>query len=196
MDIVLQLPFFSLFDFYFCLTCTPFKSRCHPWKLYLKEQTIWRRKKKTYVWGRDFIAQNWHSRGLLYSWGFVWGAIIMVMVWWSPVNYDLFSQGIWQIRIDSRNTCNKGRMGNHVVCVNNKWLFKNILSKIMNMKGMKWWHCSMSRAETKRFWKWYLFLNDNAEIFNFSNGLWVLSASMPSGNSSFHKLWLIIFFLF
>lgn len=78
--------------FFLCFTCTPFKSHCHPWK---SLENKWFDIKK-YVLGRDSVAQNWHSRGetMALFLRVCWGAIIMVMVWWSPVSYDCFSR-VW-----------------------------------------------------------------------------------------------------
>lgn len=98
------VAFSSLFH---CFLSTPFKNRCHPWKAYRKEQMILRQKCHTNICLRVCLRRDF-----------------MVMVDDHQMNYDVFPnviQDTWQNHI-LRVSC-RGWM--KVVCMNNKWLFKN-----------------------------------------------------------------------
>lgn len=173
------VAFSSLFH---CFLSTPFKNRCHPWKAYREEQMILRQKCHTNICLRVCLRRDF-----------------MVMVDDHQMNYDVFPnviQDTWQNHI-LKVSC-RGWM--KVVCMNNKWLFKNCF--VGNYEYQKTWtkNGSFVPHQPGCLWYRYLISDDNAEIIKKfeKKSLGSLSVSCRAENLLFKYIWLIwnLLFLF
>lgn len=126
---------------------TPFESHCHPWNIPEQKQ-----KKPNPTVEIDMETCVWvccakepsSLRGKEWLRGFVWGAIIIVMVWWSTKWIMMFLLPSKVYRCSCIGLVHGGALRGSswepekVVCATNKWLFGNY-------EYGNGWHCCCTR---------------------------------------------------